>query len=76
MEHTASRLQSETQSNGPNLDRANSLVRDESPGISNQTDIGESGNFLDLIRRLFVCKYFFDCWEKDFGLHFQLLVVH
>ncbi|TKY53544.1 Serine/threonine-protein kinase TIO [Spatholobus suberectus] len=41
-EHIASPLQSEVQLNGPNLDRANSSVLDESPGFSNQ-NVGESG---------------------------------
>ncbi|CAJ1967824.1 unnamed protein product [Sphenostylis stenocarpa] len=41
-EDFASPLQSEVQLKGPNLDRTNSSVLDESPGFSNQ-NIGESG---------------------------------
>ncbi|KAK7393136.1 hypothetical protein VNO78_21601 [Psophocarpus tetragonolobus] len=41
-EHIASPLQSEVQLNGPNLDRANPSVLDESPGFSNK-NVGESG---------------------------------
>lgn len=49
----ASPLQSEAQFNGPNLERANSSVLDESPGFSNQNAVGESGNFLGSIICLF-----------------------
>nr|KYP49748.1 Serine/threonine-protein kinase 36 [Cajanus cajan] len=41
-EHIASPLKNEVQLNGPNIDRANSKVLDESPGFSNQ-NVGESG---------------------------------
>ncbi|KAL6571111.1 hypothetical protein OROGR_000661 [Orobanche gracilis] len=42
-DHITSPLQSGAQFNGPNLERANSSVLDESPGFSNQNDVGESG---------------------------------
>ncbi|KAF1899134.1 hypothetical protein Lal_00019256 [Lupinus albus] len=42
-DHIASPLQSDAQFNGPNIERANSSVLDESPGFSNQNAVGESG---------------------------------
>jgi len=46
--HIASPLQSEAQLNGPNLDRTNSSVLDESPVFSDQ-NIGDTGNSLGFI---------------------------
>ncbi|WJX17387.1 non-specific serine/threonine protein kinase [Trifolium repens] len=42
-EHIASPLQNEAQLNVPNMNKTNSKVLDESPGFSNQNDVGESG---------------------------------
>ncbi|XP_019433864.1 PREDICTED: serine/threonine-protein kinase TIO [Lupinus angustifolius] len=42
-DHIASPLQSDAQFNGPNIERANSSVLDESPGFSNQNAVGETG---------------------------------
>ncbi|OIW21789.1 hypothetical protein TanjilG_10829 [Lupinus angustifolius] len=41
-DHIASPLQSDAQFNGPNIERANSSVLDESPGFSNQNAVGET----------------------------------
>ncbi|PNX95177.1 serine/threonine protein kinase TIO-like protein, partial [Trifolium pratense] len=41
-EHIASPLQNETQLNVPNMNKTNTKVLDESPGFSNQNDVGES----------------------------------
>ncbi|KAJ1395017.1 Serine/threonine-protein kinase, active site [Sesbania bispinosa] len=42
-ENIASPLKTEAQLNGPNINRTNSSVPDESPGFSNQNAVGESG---------------------------------
>ncbi|CAI8602046.1 unnamed protein product [Vicia faba] len=42
-EHISSPLQNEAQLNGPNMNKTNSKVLDESPGFSNQNDVAESG---------------------------------
>lgn len=57
--HIASPLQSEAQLNGHNIDRTNSSVLDDSPGISNQ-NIVESGNPPGFIaHHMPICQYHF-----------------
>jgi hypothetical protein len=48
-EHIASPLQNEAPLNVPNLNKTNSKVLDESPGFSNQNDVGESGIVVSLL---------------------------
>jgi hypothetical protein len=48
-EHIASPLQNEAQLNVPNMNKTNSKVLDESPGFSNQNDVGESGIVVSLL---------------------------
>ena len=42
-EHISSPLQIEAQLDGPNMNKTNSRVLDESSGFSNQNDVAESG---------------------------------
>jgi len=71
--HIASPLQSEAQLNGPNLDRTNSSVLDESPGFSKQ-NIGESGNSLALFIAHYMRILFLVGRNTTLFLHLHLLV--